>query len=150
MATKGFPTLSYLNLSSFVGKTLNLKAFLYPPRWLGVGIVPHLVSVRQTTLDGRVLNEEEFDAVESEVHGKAPCTKQCWEAVEERCVCRCGGRNHGAAYRNLANLDEFSSEADDEGMPVAGRDIMRSKMELLWRARREIIAAYSYIGGLRG
>jgi hypothetical protein len=106
-------------------------------------------SVQQTTLDGRILNEEEFDAVESEVHDKAPCDEKCWRAVEERCVCRCGGRNHGAAYRNLASLDEFSSEADDEGMPVAGRDIMRSKMELLWRARREIIAAYSSIGGLR-
>jgi hypothetical protein len=31
-----------------------------------------------------------------------------------------------------------------------GHDIMRAKMELLWRARREIIAAYSSIGGPRG
>jgi hypothetical protein len=110
-----------------------------------VGMVgsPAISSV-QTTLDGGIC-----DFVESEVHDKAPCTKQCWEATEERCVCRCGGRNHGAAYRNLTSLDEFSSEVDDEGMPVVGRDIMRSKMELLWRARREIIAAYSYIGGLR-
>jgi hypothetical protein len=106
------------------------------------------ISSAQWTLDGRILNERELDAVESEVHDKAPCTKQCWEATEERCVCRCGGRNHGAAYRNLTSLDEFG-EADDEGIPVVGRDIMRSKMELLWRARREIIAAYSYIGGLR-
>jgi hypothetical protein len=98
----------------------------------------------QTTLDGGVCD---FEAL-SEVHGKAPCDEKCWRAVEKRCVCRCGGLNHGAAYRNLASLDEFG-EADDE-MPVMGRDIMRSKMELLWRARREIIAAYSSIGGPRG
>jgi hypothetical protein len=108
-------------------------------------------SVQQTTLDGRILNEEEFDAVESEVHGKAPCDEKCWRAVEERCVCRCGGRNHGAAYRNLASLDEFSSEADDEGMPVVSDDIARGKAELLWLARKEVVAAYnSLLGGLRG
>jgi hypothetical protein len=62
MATKGFPTLSYLNLSSFVGKTLNLKAFLYPPRWMGLVGSPAIGSA-QLTLDGRVLTEEELDAV---------------------------------------------------------------------------------------
>jgi hypothetical protein len=108
-------------------------------------------SVQQTTLDGRILNEEELDAVESEVHDKAPCDEKCWRAVEERCVCRCGGRNHGAAYRNLASLDEFSSEADDEGMPVVSDDIARGKAELLWLARKEVVAAYnSLLGGLRG
>jgi hypothetical protein len=107
------------------------------------------ISYAQLTLDGRILTEEELDAVESEVQGKAPCDEKCWRAVEERCVCRCGGRNHGAAYRNLTSLDEFSSEADDEGMPVVSDDIARGKAELLWLARREIIAAYSSIGGPR-
>jgi hypothetical protein len=107
------------------------------------------VSSAQWTLDGRVLTGEELDAVESEVHGKAPCDEKCWRAVEKRCVCRCGGLNHGAAYRNLTSLDEFGG-VDDEGIPVVGHDIMRAKMELLWRARREIIAAYSSIGGPRG
>ncbi len=106
-------------------------------------------SSAQWTLDGRILSEEELDAVESEVHGKAPCTKQCWEAAEERCVCRCGGMNHGAAYRNLASLDEFG-EADDEGMPVVSRDIARGKLELMLLARREVAAAYyALFGGLR-
>ena len=106
------------------------------------------ISSAQWTLDGWILSEEELDAVESEVHGKAPCTKQCWEAMEERCVCRCGGRNHGAAYRNLTSLDEFGG-VEDERLPVVGHDIMRAEMELLWRARREIVAAYgSLLGGL--
>jgi hypothetical protein len=99
----------------------------------------------QTTLDGGVY---EIGVEESEVHDKAPCTKQCWEATEERCVCRCAGLNHGRAWRNNTSLDEFNG-ADDEGIPVVGRDIMRAKMELLWLARREIIAAYSSIGGLK-
>jgi hypothetical protein len=102
----------------------------------------------QATLDGGVY---EIGVEESEVHDKAPCDEKCWRAVEERCVCRCGGRNHGAAYRNLASLDEFSSEADDEGMPVVSDDIARGKAELLWLARKEVVAAYnSLLGGLRG
>jgi hypothetical protein len=96
------------------------------------------ISSAQWTLDGRILSERELDAVESEVHGKAPCTKQCWEAVEERCVCRCGGRNHGAAYRNLTSLDSF----DSEGGPVMSRDIAKGKLELMLRARQEVIRMY--------
>jgi len=109
-----------------------------------LGINSPSVSV-QTTLDGGICD---FEAL-SEVHDKAPCTKQCWEATEERCVCRCGGRNHGAAYRNLTSLDEFG-EADDEGMPVVGHDIARGKAELLWLARREVVAAYTLALGSRG
>jgi hypothetical protein len=111
-----------------------------------VGIVPRLGSVQglQATLDGGVCD---FEAL-SEVHGKAPCDEKCWRAVEKRCVCRCGGRNHGAAYRNLTSLDVFDDE-DAEHKPIVGRDITRGKMELLWLARREIIAAYSSIGGLK-
>ena len=97
----------------------------------------------QTTLDGGIC-----EVGGSEVHERAPCDEKCWRAVEKRCVCKCGGRNHGAAYRNLSNLDNFSGEADDE-MPIVGRDIMSAKMELLWLARKEIIAAYNSIGGLR-
>jgi hypothetical protein len=109
-----------------------------------MGISPS-VSV-QTTLDGGVY---EIGVEESEVHDKAPCTKQCWEAVEERCVCRCGGLNHGRAWRNNTSLDEFNG-ADDEGIPVVGRDIMRGKMELLWLARKEVVAAYTLaLGGRR-
>ena len=105
-----------------------------------MGISPS-VSV-QATLDGGICEAEAVEEGE-----KAPCTKQCWEATEERCVCRCGGLNHGRAWRNNTSLEDFS-EAGDE-VPVVGRDIMRGKMELLWLARREIIAAYSSIGGLK-
>jgi len=101
----------------------------------------------QRTLDGRVLAEEELDAVEGEAHGKAPCTKQCWEATEERCTCRCGGLNHGRAWRSNASLDDFGPE----GMPVVSLDIMRAKTELLWLARKDIVAAYTVaLGGGRG
>jgi hypothetical protein len=131
-----------------VRKTLFTHQAPYFAEVVGVVGSP-AVSYAQLTLDGRVITEEELDAVESEVHDKAPCDEKCWRAVEERCVCRCGGRNHGAAYRNLTSLDEFSSEADDEGMPVVSDDIARGKAELLWLARREIIAAYSSIGGPR-
>jgi hypothetical protein len=102
----------------------------------------------QWTLDGRILSEEELDAVESEGQGKAPCDEKCWRAVEKRCVCRCGGLNHGAAYRNLTSLDEFSSEVDDERMPVVSDDIARGKLELMLVARREVAAAYTMaLGG---
>jgi len=105
------------------------------------------ISSAQWTLDGRVLTEEELDVMEIEVQGKAPCDEKCWRAVEKRCVCRCGGRNHGAAYRNLTSLDEFG-DADEEGMPVVGHDIAGGKAELLWLARREVVAAYTMaLGG---
>jgi hypothetical protein len=104
-------------------------------------------SVQQTTLDGRILTEEELDAVEGEVHDKAPCTKQCWEATEERCVCRCAGLNHGRAWRNNASLEAFDSESG----PVISHDIARGKLELMLLARKEVVAAYgSLVGGLRG
>ena len=89
------------------------------------------ISSVQATLDGGIC-----EAVESEVQGKAPCDEKCWRAVERRCVCKCGGRNHGAAYRNLASLDDF----DSENGPVMSRNIMKGKLELLWLARKEIMS----------
>ena len=108
------------------------------------------ISSVQTTLDGRVLTEDEFEEVVDELN-RVPCDKKCLLALEDECRCRCGGINHGKWLRGAArdaSLDGFS-EDDAEHMPVVGRDIMRSKMEFLWRARREITAAYSYIGGLK-
>jgi hypothetical protein len=104
------------------------------------------ISYAQLTLDGRVITEEELDAVESEVHGKAPCDEKCWRAVEKRCVCRCRGLNHGRAWRNNASLEAF----DGESGPVMSRDIAGGKLELMLRARREVVAAYSALfGGLQ-
>jgi hypothetical protein len=147
MATKGFPTLSYLNLSSFVGKTLNLKAFLYPPRWLGVGINSPSVSV-QATLDGRILTVEEFETAVDEM-SRIPCDKRCLLALEDECRCRCGGANHGLWIKgatNNARLEAF----DGESGPVMSRDIAKGKLELMLRARQEVVAAYSALfGGLQ-
>jgi hypothetical protein len=93
----------------------------------------------QTTLDGGIC-----DFVESEVHDKAPCDEKCWRAVEKRCVCRCGGLNHGRAWRNNAILEAF----DGESGPVMSRDIRKGKLELMLVARREVAAAYTMaLGG---
>jgi len=99
------------------------------------------ISSVQATLDGGIC-----EVGESEVQGKAPCDEKCWRAVEERCVCRCGGLNHGRAWRNNASLDVFGSE----GMPVVSRDITRGKLELALLAKRELVGAYAMaLGGLR-
>jgi hypothetical protein len=79
---------------------------------------------------------------------RVPCDKKCLLALEDDCKCRCGGVNHGKWVRGAAHdasLDGFS-EDNAERMPIVGPDIMRAKMELLWRARREIIVAYSSWG----
>jgi hypothetical protein len=104
----------------------------------------------QLTLDGRILSEDEFEKAVDEL-SRVPCDKKCLLALEDECRCRCGGANHGKWVKSAAHdasLDGFS-EDNLERMPVVGRDIMRAKMELLWLARREIIAAYSSIGGLK-
>jgi len=99
------------------------------------------ISSVQTTLDGGIC-----EVGESEVHERAPCDEKCWRAVEERCVCRCGGLNHGRAWRNNASLDSF----DSEGAPIVSRDITRGRLELVLLARRELVGAYAVaLGGLR-
>jgi len=36
------------------------------------------------------------------------CNSNCQLAKEIKCVCRCGGKNHGAALKkNVRSLDEF-------------------------------------------
>jgi len=43
------------------------------------------------------------------------CCDACKEAREIKCVCTCGGRNHGAALkRDVKRLDEFDGEDEDE------------------------------------
>jgi len=38
------------------------------------------------------------------------CCDACREAREIKCVCTCGGKNHGAALKkDVKRLDEFSS-----------------------------------------
>ena len=104
------------------------------------------VSVQQTTLDGRVLSEDEFEEVVDEM-SRVPCDKKCLLALEDDCKCRCGGVNHGKWVRGAAHdtsLDVFGSE----GGPIVSHDIVRGKLELMLLAKREVMAAYaSLIGG---
>jgi len=43
-------------------------------------------------------------------HVSRECCEACLEAKEIKCVCACGGKNHGAALKkDVKSLDEFSS-----------------------------------------
>jgi hypothetical protein len=103
----------------------------------------------QQTLDGDILSEEEFNEAIDEM-SRAPCDKRCLLALEDECRCRCGGVNHGKWVKSAdhdASLDIFVSESG----PVMSREIAKGKLELLWLARKEVVAMYgSLLGGLRG
>jgi len=52
--------------------------------------------------------EAEFDVgpIEASPH---VCNANCQQAKELKCVCQCGGRNHGARMKKeVRQLDEFS------------------------------------------
>jgi hypothetical protein len=118
----------------------------YNAEVLGLGTSPS-GSVQQTTLDGRILSEEEFEEVVDEM-SRVPCDKKCLLALEDECRCQCGGVNHGKWVRGAAHdssLDVFGSE----GGPMVFHDIARGKLELMLLARKEVVAAYgSLLGGL--
>jgi len=43
------------------------------------------------------------------------CCVACKEAREIKCVCACGGKNHGAALKkDVKRLDEFQDDAEDD------------------------------------
>ena len=43
------------------------------------------------------------------------CGANCQLAKELKCVCKCGGRNHGAALKqNVRSLDEFENEPNED------------------------------------
>lgn len=43
------------------------------------------------------------------------CCDACKEAREIKCVCACGGKNHGAALkRDVKRLDEFDGEEETD------------------------------------
>ena len=45
---------------------------------------------------------------------RGECDSSCLEAKELKCVCRCGGKNHGANLRkNVKSLDTFEDPAGD-------------------------------------
>ena len=54
-------------------------------------------------------------------HGKRSAS--CLDAKEIKCICRCGGKNHGAALKkNVKSLDEFNDRLAETCIedPVAG------------------------------
>jgi len=45
----------------------------------------------------------------SESGGPGECNVNCQTARSPKCICKCGGRNHGARRReNVGRLDEFN------------------------------------------
>ena len=61
------------------------------------------MKVIQTTLFGATF-ELETENLRAVKHGD--CDRRCLEAEEEKCVCRCGGRNHGILKKmENASLD---------------------------------------------
>lgn len=61
-----------------------------------------------------------------QVPSKSPheCCDACREAREIKCVCACGGKNHGAALkRDVKRLDDFNNDEDEEESEDAGRYI---------------------------
>lgn len=48
------------------------------------------------------------------------CNANCLEAKELICVCKCGGKNHGAALRkNVQPLDQFNEPQELEAEVIA-------------------------------
>jgi len=75
-----------------------------------------------------VVSREELEREEGK---KVPreCCEACLKAREIVCVCRCGGRNHGAwLKKDVKRLDEFNG--DDAAVEDA-------KIEALLREARE-------------
>jgi hypothetical protein len=51
------------------------------------------------------------------------CNGNCLEAKELVCVCRCGGKNHGAALKkHVRPLDEFNDPVKDNFSPEEYRE----------------------------
>jgi len=51
----------------------------------------------------------------AKAHVSHDCCDSCREAREIKCVCACGGKNHGSALkRDVKRLDQFDSEDEDE------------------------------------
>jgi hypothetical protein len=139
---------SHINLALDTAQALFTRQVPYNAEVVGMGINSPLGSV-QATLDGRILSAEEFETAVDEM-SRIPCDKRCLLALEDECRCRCGGANHGLWIKgatNNARLEAF----DGESGPVMSREIAKGKLELLWLARKEVVAMYgSLLGGLRG
>lgn len=46
------------------------------------------------------------------------CTESCWDAVEVKCTCRCGGLHHGEGIM-LSKMDAFMEAPNDNPMADA-------------------------------
>ncbi len=48
-------------------------------------------------------------------HSPGECNESCLMAREVKCVCKCGGANHGAHLKkDVKHLDEFDGNNDEE------------------------------------
>lgn len=45
---------------------------------------------------------------------RGKCDSKCTHARHEKCVCSCGGKNHGSALKSLKKLDDFQGEGIHE------------------------------------
>lgn len=51
------------------------------------------------------------------------CGANCQQAKELKCVCKCGGKNHGAALRqDVKSLDEFEDPVAETFSPEECRE----------------------------
>ena len=53
------------------------------------------------------------------------CCDACKEAREIKCVCACGGKNHGAALKkDVKPLDEFNADQTLRLDPLVSRELI--------------------------
>lgn len=53
-------------------------------------------------------------------HEPGECSENCQMAREVKCVCRCGGKNHGAALkRDIKKLDDFNGSDEETEQALA-------------------------------
>ncbi|MGO9644186.1 MAG: hypothetical protein ACLPY5_05510 [Candidatus Bathyarchaeia archaeon] len=94
------------------------------------------------------------ETIEPEYHIKlAPgdCDANCLEAKELKCICKCGGRNHGAALRShVKPLIQFGSVIATSRLichfchnPIASEDLSDS---MLYDAHADCLELWRKIG----
>ena len=58
---------------------------------------------------------EQVDNFHVDTEIPTECNANCLSAKEIKCVCRCGGKNHGANLRkDVQSLDEFNEPQGEE------------------------------------
>lgn len=66
-----------------------------------------------------IFQVQEIDNFTNETETPGECNGNCLMAKELKCVCRCGGKNHGAALKKgVQPLDQFNEPKELEVMEV--------------------------------